>query len=950
MTNLEDAIRQELKVPGGAAQVVILSMDAHMDWDWVLNFQSLVMDGNASWNQESANWIIDTAFQYMQGIGIPAPVPGSSAWSNAYYYSICEMGFLRAAVQTNPDMLKDFKSKIGDKLRIVGGGITSPDNLLPHGELFIRNYLLGKVWMDKALGLPMRQAYIPDDFGHYSQLPIVLDAMGFEGVSFSRCPGSAAQPNGSYKCNHPKPGDSCSVYKTLMGDGNADFHWQAKDGSEVITHFMQDHYGQGNNITGNSSIQTYINFNEKSSPTPYIYVPCGSDFASPIANLVKYANDWNVTQAFGTSAQPAGTYVVAATLDHYIQLIKGYAQKQPAPSPLKTRPLEPTPYWTGFYASRPELKTLSNASTRALLGAETFAILADYLQTPSPLTWWPASDARLSSIVNGWEMAVPSTHHDFITGTAEDGVYRGEQLPMLRNALALGEGAQRSAMLEISNLVLGTPSQGETPITVFNQVGTAHAGLVVLPPAPGLSPKSVRMENGNKQPVQLAENGDYLFLSNAPSMGYQVAYLSEQVIIPSTSLAATANAGNTEYTLENDYLKATISQAANWNISSLIDKTTGKEMIAVGASGNELEFYVDKGGIYCFGNEDGGHAPFYIDTAATLTPGTASLVEDGEVRLKLRTVLNFSSGSGIDQQTASYTREYILIAGEPMLRMSVTGRAPLTATGSPTVENSYSGNPYSVMTKFSFADPSSASAPQVVIDGMPYGTPIHYEDKLSNPYWTAPIFQAIHNYLIPQAAGQNLAAIYHGSLSAWAIDGKGDLIGCILRNTPMGDGHGAAGGDAGTHTHDYAIRIPSGIPALTDVNLLSEAIQTHTPLKARYANIPGGQMGNYKDGTIMGMPATFSLASVAGNAMLFAAKAGTVNLDGLILRVYQPGDAALQTTLTVQANAPATSYKQVVPVTALEDAIEGSQTQSLDGSGGATVSLEKALTTFLVTK
>lgn len=948
--NLEKTIRKELNVPDGAEHIVILSMDAHMDWDWVLNFQNLALDGNDAWNQKSANWIIDTAFQYMQGNGIPAPVSGSSAWSNTYYYSICEMGFLRAAVETNPDIIKNFKTNIGDKLRIVGGGITSPDNLLPHGELFIRNYLLGKVWMNTNLGLPMRQAYIPDDFGHYSQLPIVLDAMGFEGVSFARCPGSKWQYGSTYTCNHPKIGDQCSVYKTLMEDGNADFHWEAKDGSKVIAHWMQDHYSQGNTITDNASIKSCIDFNKKSSPTPYIYVPCGNDFASPIANLVKYANDWNLTQKFGTAAKPAGTYVVAATLDHYIQLIKGYAQNQPSPSPLKTRPLMPTPYWTGFYASRPELKTLSNAATRSLMGAETFAMLADYLQTASPLTWWPASDARLSSILNGWEMAVPSTHHDFITGTAEDGVYRGEQIPMLHNALALGEGAQQSAMLEISNLVLGSPTQGETPITVFNQVGVAHSGLVALPPRPGVQPKSVRMENGNKQPVQIAENGDYLFLGDAPSMGYQTAYLSDQVVTSPNNLTASANSGNTEFILENSYLKATISQSDNWNISSLIDKKTGKEMIAKGGSGNELEFYIDEGGIYCFGNSTSGHTTFKVDTSGTLTPGTAILVEEGDVRLKLRTVVNFSSGSSGTQQTASYTREYILIADEPMLRMSVTGHVPLTAKGGPNLVGDYAGNPYSVMTKFSFADPTSAKSPQVAIDGMPYGTPIHYEDELSKAYWAPPIFQATHNYLTPQHGGKTLAAIYHGSLPAWAIDGNGDLIGCILRNTPA-NAWGAAGSDTGTHTHDYAIRIPSGIPTLNDINLLSEAICSHTPLKGVYANIPGGPMGDGKDGTIMGMPATFSLANVSGNAMILAAKAGTLNPDGLVLRVYQPGNTSLNTMLTVQPNPVSSSaYKKLVQVTALENEVTGSKAQSLDGSGNAKVSLEKALSTFLITK
>ena len=48
MTDAEQKIRTELNIPAGASQVVILSMDAHMDWDWRLNFQNFVFEGDAS--------------------------------------------------------------------------------------------------------------------------------------------------------------------------------------------------------------------------------------------------------------------------------------------------------------------------------------------------------------------------------------------------------------------------------------------------------------------------------------------------------------------------------------------------------------------------------------------------------------------------------------------------------------------------------------------------------------------------------------------------------------------------------------------------------------------------------------------------------------------------------------------------------------------------------------
>jgi alpha-mannosidase len=89
-----------------------------------------------------------------------------------------------------------------------GGGITSPDNLLPHGESFIRNYLVGKKFLDEhgitwnSLGNREKKirlkcyeftcyyiAWLPDDFGHDSQLPVMLKAMNMRAVSMARLPG-----------------------------------------------------------------------------------------------------------------------------------------------------------------------------------------------------------------------------------------------------------------------------------------------------------------------------------------------------------------------------------------------------------------------------------------------------------------------------------------------------------------------------------------------------------------------------------------------------------------------------------------------------------------------------------------------------------------------------------------------------------------------------------------
>jgi alpha-mannosidase len=429
MTPTEQKIRARLGVPADANSVLLLGMDAHMDWDWLNTFQTLVFTGNGD-AQGSVQDIIQQAWNLMsQNQGATAP----------YLYSVCEMGFLRAALTTNPALLTQFQQdNLAQQLSIEGGGITSPDNLLPHGEAFVRNYLAGWAWEMATLGLPAIYAYLPDDFGHDAQLPVMLQAMGLPAVSFSRMPGSWASSQ-----TQPLDG-SQSLYQQLMTQG-ADFVWQASDGSSVLAHLEQHSYSQGNSLHNDCSdpksalpaLAGMLSANQPSSPTPYVYLPCGNDFALPIPCLLDIATAWNQTQYSTT-----GTWVAVGTLAQYTEMVQAWSGANPGK--LVSRPFDATPYWTGFYASRPANKILHQATVRALLGAEVFGAIADLLQTADDLAWAPVQTARQQAVAQGWEALLPSTHHDYITGTAVDSVYTEEQLPLLTAAhtIALGHGAR----------------------------------------------------------------------------------------------------------------------------------------------------------------------------------------------------------------------------------------------------------------------------------------------------------------------------------------------------------------------------------------------------------------------------------------------------------------------------------------------------------------------------
>jgi alpha-mannosidase len=859
--------------------VLVISQSSHLDWDWLFDFESYFVG--------QVDEIFLKAFDLLALHADDSP---------GFYYSIAEVGFLERFFDAHPQLHPRIAS-VGNNLRIVGGGITSPDNLLPNGEAFMRDYLVGKTWIDRNLPLPIRQAWLPDDFGHDLNLPIVMEAMGMMGVGIARVPGvdTHATFNGS---RQPEQGTMAADLR----ERQLDFIWRSPDGSEVITHWMPESYCQGDKIdtvangnfmdflkpdatdpkSTNARISEFIGVNSAGSPTPYIFVPIGCDFADPKAGLLDYTAAWNETEYEST-----GIWAVAATFDHYIQLLSFHRDK------LAVREFDPTPYWMGYYASRTLLKTTHHAATRALLAAEAFGALADGLFASDAEAWKSAVNERTARIHDGWAKLVPSNHHDYITGTAPDGVYQAEQVPLINEALAVGAAQRDTALRQLADSIAAEPARGETAVAVFNPLGFARTGLATMAGEHLSSMSSVRHDDGTS-PLQQAGGDGLLFRASAPSFGYSTAYLGAAGVARDGGLGIRETDSGNRVILENEFLRAVIEQEAAWGITSLIDLASGAELIRPGEIANEYVIYKDGGGLYQFGHEidECAFAPHIRPGSAKITVGDGSIIESGSLRVKFRT--------RITMEGQHYVRDYSLVAGEPYLRIHAEGAAPEGT---------------SVMVHI----PLASSA-----DGLLHGTPYHWSIK-SPERAIKPTFEATHDFLAPRSGEQSLAAIYHAGIPAWALTRDGMLIGALWRNTPKScEFIGAEGRDDDEHIIDYAIRIPSGAGTPEQGLLLRESLEFQNPLIA----IPIGPNGD--------RPVEYSLASVEPlPAILRAAKAASNSHENLILRIYQPTNTSLGVHVKSAAESRFPAGKQLVlhPTTALEEPLPTPQAEALSLQG-----------------
>jgi alpha-mannosidase len=950
MNSTEQQLRNQLGISVTASKVLIIEQSAHCDWDWVATFMGYYLPPGGGGHQD-VETTLSEAITYIQNYQGKLP---------AYFYTYCEMAYLRQFLKDHADQITVLQQLGKLKLfNIASGGITSADNLLSHGEAFIRNYLIGRQWVSNTLNFaPSDQMWIPDDFGHDAQLPIVLQAMGFMGAGFWRIPAGIGYPNVPLFCQVAEGAPNL----VLTNDAGLDFTWQAADGSSIQAHWLSNSYCEGNSsgfvtdsnndITWNNKAQDAINtFIQQNTsiggvtlpqPTPYLYVPVDCDFATPYANLPDIIAQWNACNSTGEpgdcpgGANPPyteGVVAVMGTFDDFMKLVQAYTASDSGNSPLYTYysnpavdsglpAFTPNPYYSGDYGSRPALKRMHYQATRTLLLAESMEIFLEYLAAGNNAANWSGQAAAArANLAAAWNALMPSTHHDYITGTAPDPIYQTEQLEYLQGALSAARYAQGCILNAIAGAVTGGTA------VVFNPLGFSRSGVVhMTAPIPGEKFSSATTDHETYTPVDTLPSGAIRFyVADTPSLGYQSVYLSGARPNSTPTLSLQGTAGG-PYTLANEFLSATISVAGITELYDLQNDPQSTTNLMNGV-GNQIVFYNDGGGIYRFGNEVPCEAyAFFADSSISIQNTAISVIEDGD----LMKCVSVSGAVELDEGALPFTMQYSLLPGESFLRMETTGTAP-------------SG--YSVMVRFPFT---------AQVGSLTYGTAYHWDTRAPRNFFEwhpSPAetelmtFEPTHEFVIPvDGEGNYLGAIYHASTPGWAIDTQGNLLGCILRNTPGKANPAAVGTDSGAHTSVYALRVPgtgenqlqSPTAGCQPGGPLGEAYQFNNPMVG--VAVP--------DPPTKELPTSVSLLSTADSpAVITAAKAGTMNEADLIVRVYQPTNSSLANVAVSLDPLLASLYQsdavlQVSQQTALETSMTGS---------GANIDLQPEANSFSFT-
>ena len=648
----EISLRAKLGVPRDAKKVMVFSQTAHLDIDWQKTF-----------DEYYAAFVGDVL---TEASAILRTQPRA-------VYSVAEMAYLQHHLEKHPEELAVWRDAAQrDALRIVGGGMTSPDTLLPETEMLFRDYLYGVQFAEDRLGAHPRAAWLPDSFGHAGTVPDLLSAAGFSSVGFARIDGA---PTLFEKIFHPERGPKAgSTAEHLQQIGSADFLWRGSGGASVLAHYMTlNLYCAGDNIDYDENLQvpgghvasyggddptftdhqidSYLAALDPYSKTPYRFVTVGCDFAHPKPRLIEYLDGYNQRHYEAT-----GVWAVAASFEDYETFVSSWKDVLPEIA------TEFTPYYMGFYGSRAEVKRGARDAARPFFAAETFATALGV----EGETFMQAAAPSLSNLTR-------ANHHDFVTGTAADAVVTSEQLPLIATAKSAGEAVLARVVKGIARRVPAAPG-AVARIIATNGAGSQRDDVAeFVLPLSGTVPLLHAVANGHDVPLELVgapKAGDTsatmrIALEALPPFSWRAIDLlpgagasppaSVKLDLLDASGGPAAGGAVVRVILSNPHVRAEWSaEAGTFALTALtID---GASALAHRSFG--VRDYKDTGGLWRTGNEMPG---------CELTPLTPPAAAD-----TIEVVESTGLMARVAFHSASYVREASLGAGATGLSFAIT--------------------------------------------------------------------------------------------------------------------------------------------------------------------------------------------------------------------------------------------------------------------------------------
>jgi alpha-mannosidase len=748
------------------------------------------------------------------------------------------------------DKYPDLNAQIAQRVKegrweIVGGMWVEPDLNIPDGESLVRQLLVGQRYFQKVYGVTARIGWNPDSFGYNWQLPQIYKRSGL---------------------------DYFVTQKMHWNDTNQLpfrlFWWESPDGSKVLTYFPTDYVHENLNPTRISA--DFAESAERNPGTTEMMdlYGVGDHGGGPTRAMLDQGDHWVAEGKKADAAVPTMRYHTAQhyfddvekTLNpdsptwDYDRIAKGYVA--PAAGADGTVGI---PTWKselyfefhrGVYTTQAKHKEGNRKSEVATLDAEKLASFA-WLQGRA----YPADE-----LTESWKKITFNQFHDLAAGSGIAVIYRDaakEYAEVFHSDAEISAGALDTLSAEIDTRV-----KSGVPVLVTNAMGWPRSETVTLRVQLPEDAKGVKLVDSRGRTLvsqvvkEDAATHQFTVLArveDVPALGYSViraeAGPAEESV--ASELKEEENPG--QFVLSNGHVKLAIDRA-NGCITSLM--AGGKEYLAAGACGNQLQTFKDTPKQYDAWNID----PGTLD--GTMTPvsevDSVALVAHGPMRDTVRVTRTW--------QSSKFVQDISLDAG----------------ADEALVDNSVDWHETHVLLKAAF--PLAAAGPKATYE-IPYGSIARTTERTNS--WEKAQFE------VPALRWADLGNASQGfSLlndSKYGYDAAGNVLRLTLLRSPAWPD---ADADRGMQHFRYALYPHAGDwkTAMT----VRRGYELNDPLKTQQVFSHTGAA-----------PAEASWGGVENANVTLTAVKKAEDADALVYRMYEWAGTPTEVKLHV---APGASY------------------------------------------
>ena len=353
---------------------------------------------------------------------------------------------LEDVVDVRPDLEDRLRRLIREGRLFIGPWFVLPDEFLVSPEALVRNLLQGDR-IARAWGAKMAIGYVPDTFGHISQLPQLLRGFGME----------------------------TAVIWRGVGDAPVEFRWAAPDGSEVLVCYLRDSYSNAAHLPADedgfiAAVKEERDHLAPHAATSHLLLMQGTDHLFPRADLPHLldAADRALPDRVIHSSLPAYVAAVRAELgEDGLRALPLRTGEMRDPSRAHLLP--------GVLSSRMWIKQ-RNHTCQTLLErwAEPFSAICNL-------------QSAICFLRRAWKYLLENHPHDSICGCSVDQVHR-EMRTRFDWCEQIGEEVTRTALESIAAQV-DTQGAGTVALVVFNPSSTPRTDRVVGAVTPPVDPE-----------------------------------------------------------------------------------------------------------------------------------------------------------------------------------------------------------------------------------------------------------------------------------------------------------------------------------------------------------------------------------------------------------------------------------------------------------------------------